>query len=417
MYNSYPEELIEEIRINNDIFDVVSEYVKLERKGKNYFGLCPFHKEKTSSFSVEVTKQIFYCFGCGKGGNVITSASLTSGISNTEFEFVKALMKNYKLKHNETPFTVLKPVLPRNAEVSFSQSLNTFNVASEKISVTNGNTIYDPIQLSWTADSKTTNVLFTALGAHQSISGSLLFKPENDSSAQQNVPLYLSLGDPLTIGKIELTPDQLRKSLWRNIYPYPLKLYYIHVLIMNTSGGIDIPCIYSWKLGDKVVPPKAQAQFDASAIPGWIDNNPKVKSIWIEYGVESCSECDEEIIEKIRTGTTSEMEKQITFNSMGLLSAYTATFIQVNIRSKQLDPKGKFIVEKSVMINKDDQDFTFGPFFTKDAGNLKYDYRISLITSTKTYYGDIWIPAKDLQIYLNKGSLKQSLGNNLPPEK
>ncbi|MCX7749763.1 MAG: DNA primase [Clostridia bacterium] len=71
MYSYYPEELIEEIRINNDIVDVVSEYVKLEKKGKDYFGLCPFHKEKTPSFSVVATKQIYYCFGCSKGGNVI----------------------------------------------------------------------------------------------------------------------------------------------------------------------------------------------------------------------------------------------------------------------------------------------------------------------------------------------------------
>jgi DNA primase len=70
MYSYYPEELIEEIRINNDIEDVVSEYVKMEKKGKDYFGLCPFHKEKTPSFSVSPSKQIFYCFGCGKGGNV-----------------------------------------------------------------------------------------------------------------------------------------------------------------------------------------------------------------------------------------------------------------------------------------------------------------------------------------------------------
>jgi len=70
MNNLHSEELIEEIRINNDIVDVVSEYVKLDRKGKDYFGLCPFHKEKTPSFSVVPTKQIFYCFGCGKGGNV-----------------------------------------------------------------------------------------------------------------------------------------------------------------------------------------------------------------------------------------------------------------------------------------------------------------------------------------------------------
>lgn len=70
MYKHYAEELIEEVRLANDIVDVVSEYVKLERKGKDYFGLCPFHKEKTPSFSVVPSKQIFYCFGCGKGGNV-----------------------------------------------------------------------------------------------------------------------------------------------------------------------------------------------------------------------------------------------------------------------------------------------------------------------------------------------------------
>jgi len=71
MRYSYPEEVIEEVRVSNDIVDVVSEYVKLERKGKDYFGLCPFHKEKTPSFSVASGKQIYYCFGCGKGGNVI----------------------------------------------------------------------------------------------------------------------------------------------------------------------------------------------------------------------------------------------------------------------------------------------------------------------------------------------------------
>jgi DNA primase len=70
MNNYYSDEIIEEIRVNNDIVDVVSEYIRLEKKGKDYFGLCPFHKEKTPSFSVVPTKQIFYCFGCGKGGNV-----------------------------------------------------------------------------------------------------------------------------------------------------------------------------------------------------------------------------------------------------------------------------------------------------------------------------------------------------------
>jgi DNA primase len=68
----YPEELIEEIRTRNDIVDVISEYVKLTKRGSTYFGLCPFHNEKTPSFSVTPGKQMYYCFGCGAGGNVIT---------------------------------------------------------------------------------------------------------------------------------------------------------------------------------------------------------------------------------------------------------------------------------------------------------------------------------------------------------
>ncbi len=68
----YPEEIIEEVRERNDIVDVISGYVKLQKKGSNYFGLCPFHNEKSPSFSVSPQKQMYYCFGCGAGGNVIT---------------------------------------------------------------------------------------------------------------------------------------------------------------------------------------------------------------------------------------------------------------------------------------------------------------------------------------------------------
>ena len=68
----YSEEVIEEVRMKNDIVDVISGYVKLQKKGSNYFGLCPFHNEKSPSFSVSPAKQMYYCFGCGAGGNVLT---------------------------------------------------------------------------------------------------------------------------------------------------------------------------------------------------------------------------------------------------------------------------------------------------------------------------------------------------------
>lgn len=68
----YPEELVEEVRMKNDIVDVVSGYVRMQKKGSSYFGLCPFHNEKSPSFSVSPGKQMYYCFGCGAGGNVFT---------------------------------------------------------------------------------------------------------------------------------------------------------------------------------------------------------------------------------------------------------------------------------------------------------------------------------------------------------
>lgn len=85
----YPDELIEEVRLRNDIVDVVSGYVKLDKKGKSYLGLCPFHNEKTPSFSVEPAKQFFYCFGCNRGGSVI---QFVMNIENLDFiESIKLL--------------------------------------------------------------------------------------------------------------------------------------------------------------------------------------------------------------------------------------------------------------------------------------------------------------------------------------
>lgn len=76
-----PEEVIEQIRTQSDIVDVISEYMQLTKRGRNWFGLCPFHGEQTPSFSVSTDKQIFHCFGCGAGGNAITFVMDIEGIS------------------------------------------------------------------------------------------------------------------------------------------------------------------------------------------------------------------------------------------------------------------------------------------------------------------------------------------------
>lgn len=82
----YPEDIVEEVRQRNDIVDVIGNYVKLQKKGSSYMGLCPFHNEKSPSFSVSGQKQMYHCFGCGVGGNVFTFI-----MEYENYSFVEAL--------------------------------------------------------------------------------------------------------------------------------------------------------------------------------------------------------------------------------------------------------------------------------------------------------------------------------------
>ncbi|WP_062355781.1 DNA primase [Bacillus kwashiorkori] len=107
MAERIPEEKINEIRQAVDIVDVISEYVQLKKHGRNYFGLCPFHGEKTPSFSVSPEKQIYHCFGCGAGGNVYSFLMDIDGISFQEATIKLAQLGNVELDIREDQFEKL----------------------------------------------------------------------------------------------------------------------------------------------------------------------------------------------------------------------------------------------------------------------------------------------------------------------
>ena len=111
----YSEELIEEVRSRNDIVDVISGYVRLQKKGSSYFGLCPFHNEKSPSFSVSRQKQMYYCFGCGAGGNVFTFL-----MEYENFSFVEAV-KFLADRAGIEPTVILRTV---NSQMRRSQRLD-----------------------------------------------------------------------------------------------------------------------------------------------------------------------------------------------------------------------------------------------------------------------------------------------------
>ncbi len=107
----YSDEIIDEVRQTNDIVDIISQYVRLKRSGRNFFGLCPFHNEKSPSFSVSPDKQIFHCFGCGVGGNVFTFLTKIEGIGFIEAVQTLAQRANIQLPTLESSGDTAKELL------------------------------------------------------------------------------------------------------------------------------------------------------------------------------------------------------------------------------------------------------------------------------------------------------------------
>ncbi len=107
----YSDEIIDEVRQTNDIVDIISQYVHLKRSGRNFFGLCPFHNEKSPSFSVSPDKQIFHCFGCGVGGNVFTFLTKIEGINFIEAVQLLAERSNIQLPSLENSVDASKELL------------------------------------------------------------------------------------------------------------------------------------------------------------------------------------------------------------------------------------------------------------------------------------------------------------------
>ena len=99
----YSSDVIEEVVSRNDIVDVISNYVRLKRSGSSYVGLCPFHNEKSPSFSVSQSKQLYHCFGCGAGGNVITFVMEYENM--TFLEAVKMLGERAGMTLEETSYS------------------------------------------------------------------------------------------------------------------------------------------------------------------------------------------------------------------------------------------------------------------------------------------------------------------------
>jgi hypothetical protein len=350
-------------------------------------------------------------------GKVNMTVILSPGISIQDNSFAKEFLAAY-CKESHLKFTDLTPILPQNPRISLQGSLQSlYGLSSDQINVSNSSSIYEPINASWSTDIDAANEMLTALGQGVGIAGNLSYKSDAQEQSGYSVPINIGLANSYNFGQIDLKDTPYRTTSFANQFPYPIEVNYLHVLVFNNVNGSLVPCIYSYSLGGAEVLSRSKMNLDASRIPAWIDSDPRVKKIWIDYSLKSCTSCTEAVVEEISSGSSDDRVRTIKLNSMGVIRKYDVSFMKVVIRSRFFDPKGHQQTERSFILDKDNTDIEAGPFYVWDEKDLSYEYRIIMLNEEQTYEGTAWTASKDLELYINKGVVKNSLGENLPGSK
>ncbi|AHM59363.1 hypothetical protein D770_05480 [Flammeovirgaceae bacterium 311] len=352
-----------------------------------------------------------------EAGNVRMAATLSPDISSKEIEFIKELLVAY-LSHDPSQKLQTLRLLPleETPQISFPAALHSqYEIPADKVSVNITSSIQDPIDVSWVSNPLIKEQMQVALLENVGIQGIMTLNPQSEDIPNQLIPVNIKLGDPYTLGRFNLRPNDWRKEKWQNKTPYPLKLKRLHMLLIEKEGNRATPFIYSWDLDGTEVPPKASVQFDDDLVPQWLDKTDKAKRIWIEYAVVNCEDCNNGVIQSITGGTTGSDVKNITFENFDVLQKTGARFLQIQVRSLQGDPKGKKLVEfPALRIGEDQKGFTTGPLYVPQGQLADFEYLLTLIMPDgQAVRADRWMKSPDLELYLGDYVLEQVF-DNLP---
>ena len=346
-------------------------------------------------------------------GAVRMSATLSPDISKKEIDLIKRLLMSYVSRNSGMKFNKLRLIpIRENPAVSFPGDLNNlYEITADKVTVNITSSLREPFQVSWVTDNTTKDEMQVSLLEKTGILGIVSLKPQSDNIPDIKLPVAITLADSRTLGRIALENKKWRTTPWKNETPYPLKLKYIHMLVVKDEINKAIPIIYSWKINDVVVPSTASVQFDASNVPSWVDDPDMAQRIWIEYSVADCDECDKAIINTITGGTYGTNTRKVTFETFQLFDSLDAQFIQIRVRSLQGDPKGEKVVEfNPVRIYHDNEIAESGQLYVPLETELSFDYFITVVMKNgNSYKSQDWIRSNEQEIYLGLDAIKKAI--------
>lgn len=346
-------------------------------------------------------------------GDVRMSATLSPDISKKEIDLISKLVASYASRNPGMKFDKLRLIpIQENPVVSFPADLNNlYEITADKVSVNITSSLREPFQISWVTDNNTKDEMQVSLLEKTGIQGMMSLQPQSDNIPEIKIPVIITLADSRTIGRIDLENKKWRTNAWKNQTPYPLKLKYLHMLLVKEEGNKSTPFIYSWSINDLVVPVSASVSFDASNVPSWLDDPDMAQRIWVEYAVVDCDDCDRDIINTITGGTYGTNTRKVTFETFQIFENIDAQFIQIKVRSKQGDPKGEKTVEfEPLRIYQDNELAESGQLYVPLEEALSYEYFITVVMKNgNSYKADKWISASEPEIYLGLDAIRTAI--------
>ncbi|MBE0677464.1 MAG: hypothetical protein IH592_01745 [Bacteroidales bacterium] len=346
-------------------------------------------------------------------GDVRMSATLSPDISKKEIDLISKLVASYASRNQGMEFDKLRLIpIRENPVVSFPADLNNlYEITADKVSVNITSSLREPFQISWVTDNNTKDEMQVSLLEKTGIQGIMSLQPQSENIPEIKIPVIITLADSRTIGRIDLESKKWRTNAWKNQTPYPLKLKYLHMLLVKEEGNKSTPFIYSWSINDLVVPVSASVSFDASNVPSWLDDPDMAQRIWVEYAVVDCDDCDRDIINTITGGTFGTNTRKVTFETFQIFENIDAQFIQIIVRSRQGDPKGEKTIEfEPLRIYQDNELAESGQLYVPLEEALSYEYFITVVMKNgNSYKADQWIGASEPEIYLGLDAIRTAI--------
>ena len=345
----------------------------------------------------------------GQSGGVVMSARLRSGVDNADVQLMQELLR----ADRRNPAAVLLPLPPAGPPaVSLADELTAlYSIPADQITIQAGSESNDDIEVSWVTDPLTKENLQVALLEDRGLSGNLSYKVQGEAIGGVGTTLRIAVADPRTFGRIQW----VRGQHWRNPTPYPVRLRYMHSLMIRNGR----PVVYSWSLSDAVVPPRATARYDDRMVGSWVDAQ-QLRS-WIEYSVDGdCQSCDEQVIAAITGGVAGVSASQVTFKTIAPLDETGAVEITLLVRTRYLHPTDRALgTMPLVVLDRDQADYTApAPIYLAGRqpgesrpGDPLFEYQLSVtMPDGQIHQANNWIPSDHLRVVIGSHQLRQALG-------